>query len=146
MDASLFLPDPSQRSRGAPGCITVVALSRLVYRKGIDLLAAVLPELCGRHPNLRFLIGGDGPKRCLLEQVGRWGCALPSCGSSAELPAAHVLPAAGPAELVGWLRWWASEAGPVCKTFLRHAVALLALPSMPSCQPALTSSCSGDRG
>lgn len=33
--------------------ITVVALSRLVYRKGIDLLAAVLPELCERHPRLQ---------------------------------------------------------------------------------------------
>lgn len=70
VDASLFLPDPSQRSACAPpGCITIVALSRLVYRKGIDLLAAVLPELCGRHPHLRFLIGGGGPKRSLLEQV-----------------------------------------------------------------------------
>lgn len=33
--------------------ITVVALSRLVYRKGIDLLAAVLPELCERHPHVQ---------------------------------------------------------------------------------------------
>jgi len=46
---------------------TVVVMSRLVYRKGIDLLAAVLPELCQRHPTTRFLIGGDGPKRAVLE-------------------------------------------------------------------------------
>ncbi|EFN58809.1 hypothetical protein CHLNCDRAFT_20112 [Chlorella variabilis] len=38
-----------QRDRG----ITIVALSRLVYRKGIDLLAAILPTLCHQHPNLQ---------------------------------------------------------------------------------------------
>ena len=38
-------------SGGTP--VTIVALSRLVYRKGIDLLAAVLPELCQRHPNVQ---------------------------------------------------------------------------------------------
>lgn len=37
--------------------LTVVALSRLVYRKGIDLLALVIPEVCARHPTVRFVIG-----------------------------------------------------------------------------------------
>ncbi|KIY98372.1 phosphatidylinositol glycan, class A [Monoraphidium neglectum] len=36
--------------------LTVVALSRLVYRKGIDLLALVIPEVCARHPNVQFVI------------------------------------------------------------------------------------------
>ena len=40
-------------SNGGSGSITSVALSRLVYRKGIDLLAAVLPELCQRHPSVQ---------------------------------------------------------------------------------------------
>ena len=65
MDASLFEPNlpqgQKQRQRrnavdgsnGDSGSITIVALSRLVYRKGIDLLAAVLPELCQRHPNVQ---------------------------------------------------------------------------------------------
>ncbi|KAL4457771.1 hypothetical protein ABPG75_012636 [Micractinium tetrahymenae] len=61
----------SRRGGSSNGTITGVALSRLVYRKGIDLLAAVLPELCERHPHLQFLIGGDGPKRPLLEAVVR---------------------------------------------------------------------------
>jgi glycosyltransferase involved in cell wall biosynthesis len=52
VDASLFEPDPGQRG-GGDGAITVVALSRLVYRKGIDLLAAVLPALCHNHPNVQ---------------------------------------------------------------------------------------------
>ncbi|GAX81489.1 hypothetical protein CEUSTIGMA_g8918.t1 [Chlamydomonas eustigma] len=47
--------------------IVIVALSRLVYRKGIDLLALIIPHICNRHPNVRFIIGGDGPKRSLLQ-------------------------------------------------------------------------------
>lgn len=45
--------DGSSGGGSGDGTITVVALSRLVYRKGIDLLAAVLPELCERHPHLQ---------------------------------------------------------------------------------------------
>lgn len=68
VEASLF--HPIIRLEQLPqDSITVVAMSRLVYRKGIDLLAAVLPELCNLHPKLRFVIGGDGPKRSTLEEV-----------------------------------------------------------------------------
>ena len=49
--------------------LTVVVMSRLVYRKGIDLLAVVLPALCDRFPTANFLVGGDGPKRALLSHV-----------------------------------------------------------------------------
>lgn len=67
VDASQFAPDPSKRRND--GGVTIVCLSRLVYRKGIDLLAAALPVLCRRHSNVNVLIGGDGPKRALLEQT-----------------------------------------------------------------------------
>ena len=53
-----------------PGTVTVVALSRLVYRKGIDLLAAVLPELCARHPHVQACSGRAG---------GRWVAQLVGC-------------------------------------------------------------------
>lgn len=53
------------------GACRVVLLSRLVYRKGVDLQVAAIPELCRRHPALRFLIGGDGPKRGDLEDMVR---------------------------------------------------------------------------
>ncbi|GAB4820808.1 hypothetical protein N2152v2_007854 [Parachlorella kessleri] len=53
VDASLFKPDPSQRSKDK---IVIVALSRLVYRKGIDLLAAILPDLCMLDPRVRELL------------------------------------------------------------------------------------------
>jgi phosphatidylinositol glycan class A protein len=44
-------------------------MSRLVYRKGVDLLAAAIPLICKRCPAVDFVIGGDGPKRRLLEEV-----------------------------------------------------------------------------
>eukprot|EP00890_Picochlorum_soloecismus_P000578 jgi/Picsp_1/1520/NSC_04998-R1_c transferase len=46
---------------------TVVVMSRLVYRKGIDLLSYIIPILAKKHRALRFVIGGDGPKRAELE-------------------------------------------------------------------------------
>ena len=49
--------------------ITVIVLCRLVYRKGIDLLIDVIPEICNRNPRVNFLIAGDGPKKVELEQM-----------------------------------------------------------------------------
>ncbi|KAG7212689.1 hypothetical protein KM043_012967 [Ampulex compressa] len=66
VDTTLFTPDTSKRSKDF---ITIVVVSRLVYRKGVDLLARIIPEICIRHENIHFLIGGDGPKRWLIEEV-----------------------------------------------------------------------------
>ena len=64
-------------------------LSRLVYRKGIDLvvkyikrqiifdsekinitiLLRIIPIICEKFPLAHFIIGGDGPKRLLLEEM-----------------------------------------------------------------------------
>ena len=61
VDASEFQPDPSLPRPKHPGDpVTVVALSRLVYRKGIDILALVIPDICQSHPHVRFIIGGYG--------------------------------------------------------------------------------------
>jgi phosphatidylinositol glycan class A protein len=49
-----FTPDPSKRQ---PGKITIVVASRLVYRKGADLLVSVIPIICKKFPNINFLIG-----------------------------------------------------------------------------------------
>lgn len=71
MDAALYAPNPEARR---PGRVTVVALSRMVYRKGIDLLIAILPVIAARHPDVDFVIGGDGPKlgalRHMVEEAG----------------------------------------------------------------------------
>lgn len=66
VDAYNFTPDPSKRD---PNVITIVIVSRLVYRKGVDLMAAVIADMCPRYPQLRFIIGGDGPKMWLLQEV-----------------------------------------------------------------------------
>jgi phosphatidylinositol glycan class A protein len=44
-------------------------MSRLVYRKGIDLLVAAAPQICDLYPQVRFIVGGDGPKMVELEQM-----------------------------------------------------------------------------
>ena len=40
-----------------------------MYRKGIDLLSGIIPQLCAADPRVKFLIGGDGPKRLMLEEL-----------------------------------------------------------------------------
>lgn len=64
--AEQFLPEINTQSNQK---ISIIVLSRLVYRKGIDLLKHVIPEICYNFPKVRFLIGGDGPKRIDLEQM-----------------------------------------------------------------------------
>ncbi|KAK4047029.1 Phosphatidylinositol N-acetylglucosaminyltransferase GPI3 subunit [Microbotryomycetes sp. JL221] len=59
-------PDPPQP---VPETITIVCITRLVYRKGIDLLIAALPKICAQNTNVRILIGGDGPKIVELDQM-----------------------------------------------------------------------------
>ncbi|XP_061442134.1 phosphatidylinositol N-acetylglucosaminyltransferase subunit A isoform X1 [Rhineura floridana] len=66
VDPTDFTPDASRRDKSA---VTVVVVSRLVYRKGIDLLSGIIPELCQKYPDLHFLVGGEGPKRIILEEV-----------------------------------------------------------------------------
>jgi len=66
VDANVFTPDASKKISGK---VTIVVVSRLVYRKGMDLLAGILPIMCANHSDVQFIIGGDGPKRALLEEV-----------------------------------------------------------------------------
>lgn len=68
VDTALFTPNPFNRDEKG---ITVVVVSRLVYRKGVDLLAGVITRLCAipEFNDVNFLIGGDGPKRVLLEEI-----------------------------------------------------------------------------
>lgn len=37
--------------------MTIVCITRFVYRKGIDLLIAALPKVCALHSDVQFLIG-----------------------------------------------------------------------------------------
>ena len=75
-DTSGFLPLESMKYRpwstgiaAADGVITIVAITRLVYRKGSDLFVDVIPEVCRRHPNVRWVVGGDGPRKPQLDAM-----------------------------------------------------------------------------
>ncbi|XP_005185912.2 phosphatidylinositol N-acetylglucosaminyltransferase subunit A [Musca domestica] len=66
VDTALFTPDPSRRPQD--DTINIVVASRLVYRKGIDLLSGIIPRFKSM-PNIKFIIVGDGLKRELLEEI-----------------------------------------------------------------------------
>jgi len=51
------------------GRIRVVVVSRLVYRKGVDLLVGIIPEVCALFPSVDFLVGGDGNKLLNLQEM-----------------------------------------------------------------------------
>ena len=69
IDADLFTPATRAELESRPAGVTVMVVSRLVYRKGTDLLVAAIPRICAAAPNVRFVIVGDGPKRVLLEEM-----------------------------------------------------------------------------
>lgn len=73
VDATKFLPDPSKRF--PKNSINIVLISRLVYRKGIDLLVKLIPIMCQKFADIHFIIGGDGPKKLLLQEM-RERCQL----------------------------------------------------------------------
>ncbi|WFD18524.1 phosphatidylinositol N-acetylglucosaminyltransferase [Malassezia caprae] len=67
VDARHLYPAPARAA--LDGHVCIVVLSRLMYRKGIDLLLQTIPTLCARDERIRFVIGGDGPKYVELEQM-----------------------------------------------------------------------------
>uniref|UniRef100_A0A0E0LJ71 phosphatidylinositol N-acetylglucosaminyltransferase n=1 Tax=Oryza punctata TaxID=4537 RepID=A0A0E0LJ71_ORYPU len=66
VDTAMFTPSPNRLSCDE---IVIVVISRLVYRKGADLLVEVIPEVCRLFPKVRFIVGGDGPKRVRIEEM-----------------------------------------------------------------------------
>uniref|UniRef100_A0A0E0EA06 phosphatidylinositol N-acetylglucosaminyltransferase n=1 Tax=Oryza meridionalis TaxID=40149 RepID=A0A0E0EA06_9ORYZ len=66
VDTAMFTPSPDRLSCDE---IVIVVISRLVYRKGADLLVEVIPEVCRLFPKVRFIVGGDGPKRVRIEEM-----------------------------------------------------------------------------
>lgn len=84
LEAEHFKPDPSRADPDwsefrmiiiisyrliTQQIVTIVVISRLVHRKGIDLLISSAPQICALFPNVRFIVGGDGPKMVELEQM-----------------------------------------------------------------------------
>jgi phosphatidylinositol glycan class A protein len=41
----------------------------LVYRKGVDLLVGIIPQICQSLPHVDFIVGGDGNKLLSLQEM-----------------------------------------------------------------------------
>ena len=67
VDANMFTPDPGLIL--PKNTINIVVVCRLTYRKGIDLLVDIIPEIVRKYASVRFIIGGDGPKMGLLQEM-----------------------------------------------------------------------------
>lgn len=67
VDGVKFTPDPSKRY--PTDTINIILLSRLVYRKGIQLLVQLIPLICDKYRRVHFIVGGDGPLRSLLDRM-----------------------------------------------------------------------------
>jgi phosphatidylinositol glycan class A protein len=66
IDANKFTPAVTMRCTER---IKIVIVSRLVYRKGVDLLVGIIPKICAQFDNVDFIIGGDGTKKLALEEM-----------------------------------------------------------------------------
>lgn len=49
--------------------ITIVIVQRMVYRKGVTLLKELIPLICEKYKNVRFIIRGGGVEKYVLEQM-----------------------------------------------------------------------------
>lgn len=67
VDTTRFTPNPGLRY--PLNKVNIVVLSRLHFRKGIDLLVDIIPEIIRKYPEVHFIIGGDGPKKAILEEM-----------------------------------------------------------------------------
>ena len=67
VDTTRFQPDTSKRH--PPNRINIVVVSRMMYRKGVDLLIDIIPEIVRKHPEVYFIIGGDGDKLPLIHAM-----------------------------------------------------------------------------
>lgn len=74
VDTDMFRPDPQARSAlreryGLGDRPVLVCVSRLVRRKGQDMLIRCWPQVRSRVPDATLLIVGDGPYRSTLDRV-----------------------------------------------------------------------------
>jgi len=68
VDSQRFYPDYSQlKAHRSQKEITIVYISRLQYRKGVDLLIGIIPHILQKFDHVSFLIGGDGDKMAVLK-------------------------------------------------------------------------------
>jgi phosphatidylinositol alpha-1,6-mannosyltransferase len=80
VDVARFVPSldgaPVRRRYGLGSAPVVVCVSRLVARKGQDVLVAAWPAVLARHPTARLLLVGGGPaERSLRREIAARGLA-----------------------------------------------------------------------
>ncbi|TRY52261.1 Glycosyl transferase family 1/GPI anchor biosynthesis related protein [Cryptosporidium tyzzeri] len=68
IDSNDFLPNLNYKSP-INNEVIVISICRMTYRKGVDLLVEIIPRICNSDPNVRFILGGDGPKKHLLHEM-----------------------------------------------------------------------------
>jgi len=93
-DISAFRPDLDtedlKRRHGVAGRSLVVCVSRLIPRKGQDVLIRAMPEILRRVPDAALLLVGDGPYRERLEAMAvegpRGSVVLAGQVSESDLP------------------------------------------------------------
>ncbi|TKJ20434.1 glycosyltransferase family 4 protein [Blastococcus sp. CCUG 61487] len=99
VDVERFTPDVDgggvRRRHGLGSAPVVVCVSRLVARKGQDVLVAAWPQVLARHPDARLLLVGGGPDEAALHRaVARRGLersvVLTGAVDAAELPAHYA--------------------------------------------------------
>ncbi|MBW0102024.1 glycosyltransferase family 4 protein [Pseudonocardia sp. KRD291] len=76
VDTTAFAPDPDARARlreryGLGDAPVITCVSRLVPRKGQDMLVSVLDRVRARVPGARLLLVGGGPYRERLTRLAR---------------------------------------------------------------------------
>ncbi|MEV6367766.1 glycosyltransferase family 4 protein [Micromonospora musae] len=75
VDVDTYHPDvdgePVRARLGLSDRPVVVCVSRLVPRKGQDMLIRAMPEIIRRVPDAALLVVGDGPYRAALEKLAR---------------------------------------------------------------------------
>ncbi len=74
VDSNRFTPNPEIRQQdiaksGNPDKINIVFVSRLAYRKGVDLLIGIIPKILAQFENVNFIIGGDGAGMVHLQEL-----------------------------------------------------------------------------
>ena len=67
VDTLKFTPNPGLRY--PVNKINIVVICRLTFRKGVDLLVDVIPPILRKYSNVHFIIGGDGPKMSVLQEM-----------------------------------------------------------------------------
>lgn len=101
IDTDTFRPDPAARAElrrryGLGQAPVVTCVSRLVARKGQDVLIRALPRIRDRVPGARLLLVGDGPdgprlRRLAAEHGVAGHTVFAGAVPAAELPAHHAV-------------------------------------------------------